>query len=482
MGGEGIVVTRSEKACGQKKNTRIENADEHWWLSAVLESTYDGIFITDGEGYYITANRGFERITGVRREDMVGKHVTYMVEKGWIPFSVSMETLRRKAQVTKLVTYPTGVEALVTGIPVLGENGRVVAAVCNIRDLTELNKLREEVVLTRKLAESYKKRLVELQGLPDFGKKGIIAKDPGMQRVLCLADKVAESDATVLITGESGVGKGVVAKYIHQHSPRSATGTFVKVDCGAIPAALLESELFGYERGAFTDAKREGKPGLFEVADKGTLFLDEIGELPLALQAKLLNVLQDKEIKRVGGIRVVPVDVRIIAASNRDLEDMVRKKEFREDLYYRLSVVPINIPPLRERRDDLLPLIAHFLNRYNAKYGTNKNISPSALDCLIDYHWPGNVRELENTIERLVLVSNGDTIQHGDLPEKIKRASAPCEHVGEEIKPLKAAIEDLEKRLIRRALDVCPTVGEAARALGVDMSTLTRKRQKYRLL
>ncbi|MBC7344435.1 MAG: sigma 54-interacting transcriptional regulator, partial [Clostridia bacterium] len=189
-----------------------------------------------------------------------------------------------------------------------------------------------------------------------------------------------------------------------------------------------------------------------------------------------------KEIKRVGGIRVVPVDVRIIAASNRDLEDMVRKKEFREDLYYRLSVVPINIPPLRERRDDLLPLIAHFLNRYNAKYGTNKNISPSALDCLIDYHWPGNVRELENTIERLVLVSNGDTIQHGDLPEKIKRASAPCEHVGEEIKPLKAAIEDLEKRLIRRALDVCPTVGEAARALGVDMSTLTRKRQKYRLL
>jgi transcriptional regulator with PAS, ATPase and Fis domain len=279
----------------------------------------------------------------------------------------------------------------------------------------------------------------------------------------------------------------VIARYIHEHSKRKEKGAFTKVDCAAMPANLLESELFGYEKGAFTNARNEGKKGLLEVADKGTLFLDEIGELPFELQSKLLNVIQDKEIKRIGGLTTLPVDVRIIAATNRNLGEMVRNRTFRQDLYYRLSVVPIHIPPLRERREDIVPLVLHFLNHFNSIYNTNNYIFKDALDYLKTYDWPGNARELKNLIERFVIVNPDVEIQVADIDAEIRKLfKVNLTHLDEmkirnRVGPLKNHVHQLEKELIRAALEMHRTLADAAGDLGIDISTLTRKKQKYGL-
>ncbi len=277
----------------------------------------------------------------------------------------------------------------------------------------------------------------------------------------------------------------MIARYIHEHSKRKEKGAFTKVDCAAMPANLLESELFGYEKGAFTSASNEGKKGLLEVADKGTLFLDEIGELPFELQSKLLNVIQDKEIKRIGGLTTLPVDVRIIAATNRNIEEMVRNRTFRQDLYYRLSVVPIHIQPLRERREDIVPLVLHFLNHFNNIYNTNNYIFKEALDYLKTYDWPGNVRELKNMIERFVIVNPDVEIQVADIEAEIRNLfKVNLTHLNQikiqdRVGPLKNHMHQLETELIKAALEMHRTLADAAGDLGIDISTLTRKKQKY---
>ncbi len=308
----------------------------------------------------------------------------------------------------------------------------------------------------------------------------IIAYSVEMGRVLHLAGKVAQVTSTVLILGESGVGKEVVARFIHNASLRR-NAPFITINCGAIPQNLLESELFGYEAGAFTGAKRDGKPGMIEIASLGTLFLDEISDLPLDLQVKLLQVIQERRLTRVGGIQPIEVDIRIIAATNRDLAGMVEKGEFRADLFYRLNVVPIVIPPLRNRRDDVIPLIYHFLAKHNSAHGYNKTISREARESLTRYSWPGNVRELENLMERLIVTLEGEEISVEDLPAYVKGEAdtGSLNVIVKGIMPLREAVEEVERQIIKHAQEKHETTYDMAEALGVNQSTVVRKIKKY---
>lgn len=305
-----------------------------------------------------------------------------------------------------------------------------------------------------------------------------------MEKLMETVNKIAMVESTVLIYGETGVGKEVLAKYIHSVSDRSE-GPFVKINCGAIPETLLEAELFGYEKGAFTGARSEGKPGLFEVADGGTMLLDEISELPMSLQVKLLRVLQEKEFIRVGGIKTIKVDVRIIAASNKDLKELVKEGKFRQDLYYRLNVVPITIPPLRERTEDIPILAHHFLNKYNEKYGRSKQLTNEVIEAFLRYSWPGNVRELEHVIERLVVISEDNLITKKELPSELLNGESTYNAEGvyvAEIMPLKKASALVEYQLIKRAMEIGGSTYKAAEMLGVDQSTIIRKLKKYEAL
>ena len=351
-----------------------------------------------------------------------------------------------------------------------------------------MNELKEELTRSQVTIAEFQDKLEYFKGRLDNSRHNLIAESTDYRKVLSLAKRVARSEATVLISGDSGVGKDLVAHYIHYHSKRKQTGSFIKVDCASLPGTLLESELFGYEKGAFTDARDQGKRGLFEIANGGTLFLDEIGELPLELQAKLLNVLQDREIKRVGGTKLLPIDVRIISATNLDLERRVRDRMFREDLYYRLNVVPIHISPLRQRAQDILPLIKYFLTIFNEKYNTAKCLSSGVLSCLLNYDWPGNARELRNTLERLVVTSTEDIIILQDLPESIsknrhQRSSGSSNQSVSPLPlgPLRKMVDQFEKEVIMNALKNHGNLVDAAQELQIDISTLTRKNKKYGL-
>lgn len=317
-------------------------------------------------------------------------------------------------------------------------------------------------------------------GVREDGPPSIVAYSVEMGCVLQLATKVAPVNSTILILGESGVGKEVVARFIHRQSRRRG-GPFVNINCGAIPASLLESELFGYESGAFTGARREGKPGMIEVASGGTLFLDEISELPSDLQVKLLQVIQERRLTRVGGVKPIEVDIRIIAATNRDLPAMVQKGEFRADLFYRLNVVPITVPPLRERPDDVIPLIYHFLDRLNKIHEYHKTISEEAREILAAYSWPGNVREVENLIERLVVTVEGEEITAADLPQYVHEGGI-ADRAGVKVggvMPLRKAVEEVERQLIELALAEHRSTYKIAALLGVNQSTVVRKIKKY---
>ena len=462
---------------------------------ALIESVHDGMFIADHEGYFIMANEAFERITGINRQEMVDRHTQHMIDNNWIPVAVNLEVLKDYQTRSRIVRYPSGRQLLVTAAMLWRDNGNPAAVVSTLRDLTELNRINEELKNSQVMIERFKKRIEYLEETLGGGaNRFFVGQSTEFRRILSMAKKVARSDATVLITGPSGVGKDVLAQFIHYQSPRQNTGSFVKVDCASLPANLLESELFGYDKGAFTDARIQGKQGMFELANGGTLFLDEIGEFPFELQAKLLNVLQDRQIKHLGGLQAIPVDVRIVAATNMNLEQMVRERKFREDLYYRLNVIPVFIPPLRERREDILPMIKHFLKVYNQNYNTGKNLSIDALNAMLNYDWPGNVREVRNAIERIVVMSADEIIARDDLPGEIRKAyrletaagafppgAAPAAHTlpTTAAAPLKETLAAAEKALIRRALESSATLAEAARLLKIDISTLTRKKKKY---
>lgn len=457
-------------------------------LRKLIDSSYDGIYITDANGKTTWYNKAFLRISGLTSAQLNGNTVFELLENGWLPNSVVAEAIREQRSTTSLIDYYNGSEGLVTATPVFDDNGKLLRVIANVRDLTELNKLKRQLDETKALTTSYRQTLQEIQSIGTNGNQ-MIYRSSVMEKIVFLAHKIAMADTPVLILGESGVGKDVLAHYIHQVSDRSKNGTFVKVNCGAIPEQLLESELFGYESGAFTGASRKGKAGLFEVADKGTIFLDEIGEMPLSLQVKLLGVLQDMEIKRVGSTKPIPIDVRVIAATNANLEAMIEEKRFRKDLYYRLNVLSIHVPPLRERAEDVFALLLHYLDRFNKKYHMKKSFSPDVINRLLSYHWPGNIRELKNLVERLVVISEDDTIDFSQLPLVIKEKRKECLEVdadqpvvpNDERHTLKELMAEQEKKILTHYLSVYRPMKKCAEVLGIDLATLVRKKKRYGL-
>jgi PAS domain S-box-containing protein len=451
---------------------------------AMINSISDGIYICDSEGYCIVHNDAFLRITGIPT-DVVGRHVETLIDDHLISDSATLEVIRSGQRVSKVISYPSGCEALVTGNPSFDEEGNLVNVVCEVRDINELSTLKNELKRAKQLNKQYQEIIRNYSPVTNAMQK-ISVRDPKMQSILDELPRIGDSDATVLISGESGVGKGLIASLLHKHSNRSTKGKFIKVDCSAIPSSLMESELFGYEGGAFTGARREGKAGLLDQANHGTAFLDEIGELPLFLQVKLLSVLQDHKILRVGGTTPLPMDIRFVCATNRDLEKMVDEGTFRKDLYYRLNVIPVAIPPLRERKEDICMLTLSFLDKFCQKYHRSLSFVPEAMDSLYEYSWPGNVRELENVVERLVVLSQTDLIEKADLSEKIRRASQVVvlqdtdlsSRKERKVIPLKAAVAATERQSIERALQQNKHLAPTAQALGIDISTLLRKCKK----
>ncbi len=448
-------------------------------LESILEFSHDGLAISDDQGCFLRVSPSFGKLLGIPAADLAGRSVTSLADEGRLFIPVVQAVMERKEPVSMTQTTPSGQQVLATSIPVLDEQGMLVRIVTNLRDLTELNDLREQVQQTNELSRRYLQELEEWRARFTATSE-VIASSLIMQRVLELALHVAKVDSTVLITGESGVGKEVVAKLIHRVSPRR-DGPFIEINCGAIPETLLESELFGYERGAFTGANREGRTGIFELANNGTLLLDEIAEIPLNLQVKLLRALQEQEIYRVGGTHPIKLNVRIIAATNKNLWEMVQTHVFREDLYYRLNVVPMEIPPLRKRREDILPLANHFLKICNDKYGYKRQLSPDVYQVFESYGWPGNVRELQNLVERLVVTSNTEMITEKHLPPSIfkKALGSPQAVQVFGLTTLKEATETVEKELVSRALRVGKSTRRAAELLGVTHSTIVRKLKQY---
>lgn len=446
-------------------------------LAGVIQSCYDGIVVIDRQGNVERVNASYGRITGMDSpEEIQGKNVTELaLGRHKHLLKIYNEIMSGKSLYIMAVHTDEGAELIFSGSAVAGERGEVDRIVINLRDITELNRLKEEAA--RASAELKELRARRLAG------EEIIAESPQMRRVVEQALRVATVDSTVLITGPSGVGKERLARLIHRYSPR-ADKPFIEINCGAIPEPLLESELFGYEKGAFTGAQKEGKLGLLEIANGGTVFLDEIGDMPLNLQVKLLRVLQEQVIYRVGGRRPIKLDIRIIAATNKDLKHLIAEKKFREDLYYRLNVVPISIPPLKERREDILPLATHFLNRFNARHGTRKRLGMETCRLLESYSWPGNVRELINLIERLVIMCEEEVIEPHHLPGELMEALGREGWRPQimEIVSLQEAREATEKELIRMALEKYRSLRRAGQVLGISHSTLLRKARQYGLV
>jgi PAS domain S-box-containing protein len=448
------------------------------WLDTVLDSSYDGLFICDHEGKVVRINKAAERIDGIRREDIIGKNISGLVDKGMFDKSVTLEVIKRKTSVTMIQLVKGEKKVLVTGSPILNEKGEIVSVVCNVRDITELDHLRSQLQETQALAKHYISKVSELE-MMGADLANIIFRSKEMEKIIEIASRVAKVDSSILLLGESGVGKGMIAKLIHKQSNRSQ-GPFIRVDCAGIPNSLMESELFGYERGSFTGAKVEGKLGLFELANKGTLFLDEVGEIPLNSQSKLLRFLEDHEIVRVGGTQPRQIDVRVIAATNRNIEELISLKLFREDLYYRLNVVPLLIPPLRERRDDILPLLFYYLEKFNKAYHKRKLFSPEAVEVFSNYRFPGNIRELANLVERLVVSIKENSIQTEDLPTALRQTALTLDpDLQVEGISLKDALKKYEKIIIEKAMGKYRSQQEIANALKMDRATISRKIKKH---
>ncbi|MEH7118630.1 sigma 54-interacting transcriptional regulator [Neobacillus vireti] len=431
-------------------------------LKKILDYSSDEIFVLDSEQRVIYVNGACERHYGLKPEDVVGKKNSELYEKGyWKPSIVPLVFKEKKTVTIKMTTY-LGAELLTTAVPILNEKNDI-----------------EFVVTTSQELQNYKSIQTEKEEKLSFdslNSAAPITNCEKMKNILKVCEKIAKVDSTILIQGESGTGKGVLAHYIHNISKRSGK-TFLKINCAALPEDLLESELFGYTEGSFTGASKNGKKGLLEVADQGTLFLDEIGEMPLSLQAKLLQVIQEKQFLAIGGHKMKKVDVRIIAATNRDLVEMVRKYQFREDLFYRLNIIDIHLPPLRERREDIIPLTYNFLYKFNKTYEMNKIISQQCLDLFYRYSWPGNIRQLENLMERLVVTSDS-IIQKNDLPDLILNNVKPeTQH----LLPanLDDAIEHVKKALVMESFKKHKSSRKVAKDLNISQTRAVKLISQY---
>ncbi|MFR1725038.1 sigma-54 interaction domain-containing protein [Emergencia timonensis] len=452
----------------------------------VVDALDDSIFITDKEGTCLYVNPAHQRNTEILPEEVLGRKVSDITAEGKLfTGGATMDVIESKKKIFRLSTVnktnPPSVGYAV-GVPIFDQYGALHQVVVSSRPILTLQALQEDFGKFLQEANALNKskdnvRILENATTPDFKSNKLVGSSYSLQKVWNTIKMAAPTDATVLITGESGVGKEVVADEIYRLSARSHK-TFIKVNCASIPANLLESELFGYEKGAFSGANTSGKQGLFEMADGGTLLLDEIGDMSMDLQVKLLRAIQTKEITRVGGTKPIHLDIRFIAATNSDLKKKIADGTFRQDLYYRLNVIPICIPPLRERLNDLDELCAHFVDEYTKKHNRDFVLTQDQLAIMKQYTWPGNIRELENVIEYLTICASGtkevaDEMLKGllDISQGDEGAVASG--------TLSQSLENYEKALIESVLRDSTSLRDAGAKLGVNASTISRKIKQY---
>lgn len=443
----------------------------------LLNALHDGVYITDGDGKTLKVNQAYERLTGLSSADLIGRLMQELVKEGIISQSASLRVLQEGRPVSVMQSLSKGKKLLVSATPILDAEHRISYVVSTVRDMTELLRMKHERDELQQL-----KQLRHSTAKLHAGQRDNLLHSPLMAdqevsgRVFALARQVADSTVKVLLQGETGVGKTLVAQFIHNASGRAGE-PFLALNCGALPENLIEAELFGYAPGAFTGAGPKGKRGLLELAHNGTLFLDEIGDLPLPVQVKLLKVIEENRFIPVGGLELKEVDVRIISASHHDLKQLVAEGRFRADLYYRLNVVPITIPALRERSEEIPPLLHYYLDSFNSRYQRQVQWSLAALDLLCEYAWPGNIRELINIVERLVVTNQSGTIEALDLPEEILDLSR--QNTDDSRLPLRKVLENAERAAIRVALQTHKTTRLAAKALGVSQATVVQKMKRW---
>ena len=448
-------------------------------LDAIIDSSSDGLWICDAEAKVIRINPASERINNIKASEVVGKNMRELLEQGFIDRSAALEALTTGKVVSQLQNRE-GRKLISTGTPVVDANGNVIRVVVSERDVTEIDNLQRELEEQEALRDQFRTHMLEIQQA-DLASRSVIARSPAMVNALKQALKVSAVNSTVLILGESGVGKGLIAELIHKNSGR-ADKPLIEINCGAIPESLIESELFGYEKGAFTGAQTGGKPGYLELADGGILFLDEIAELPQAAQVKLLRFLENGKVMRLGGTKARNLDVRILAATHRNLDEMVKQGSFRLDLYYRLNVIPIHVPALRERRDCILPLVRHYMDLFGARDSIRKRLTRAASDALLAYEYPGNVRQLMNICERLVVMTETDLIDVKDLPAEIAAGGSDAPVPGgvwHDAVTLQETLDKVEKTVLEQALAKHGNQVRMAEALGVNQSTIARKLRKH---
>jgi PAS domain S-box-containing protein len=441
------------------------------------DAVLDGICIVDSQGIVTEINKGYTEITGISKDEIVGRNIQDMLDRKYFTSAVSLDVLKNKNKVSAISVIKNNnknKKVLITGNPFMDEEGDVSQVITVMRDFTEINSLRERL---EKAENESKKYLSELKYIREIQNGSeFIGNSLSARKIRQMIEQVSKTDATILITGETGVGKEIIAREVYKNSNRS-DGPYIKINCAAIPDTLLESELFGYEKGAFTGALQKDKIGLLEMGHKGTVLLDEIGEMPMQLQSKILRFLQEREITRVGGTIPKLLDVRVIAATNQNLLEQIKQGKFREDLYYRLNVIPIIIPPIRDRKEDIRILAYKFLGTFNKKYSKHLEFDESGLQALEHYNWPGNVRELENMIERLVITTNEEFISVDGIMNDLGSDKFPMDLFTKDNITLKEAVHILEKNMIEKALRKHGNTYKAAEALGVGQSTIVRKAQ-----
>ena len=445
------------------------------YVEKLCDTFRDAICVTDRKGYCVLVNKRHAELTGIPRSRIIGARVQDMVKNGLFDVVLNSRVVEMGESVSEVQRLADGRSLVLEGHPVFSNDGEVAYVVTILRDVTALTALRNEIAVQKELLETFQNMSMQDK---TTAKYPLVMQSRAMQRLNGEAMAIAETDATVLLLGETGVGKDVIARHIHRDS-RRANAPFIKVDCGSIPENLIETELFGYVPGSFSGASRNGKAGLVEAASTGTLFLDEIGELPMPMQSRLLRVLQDFEVMRVGATAPRRVDVRVIAATNKDLEREVDRGKFRSDLYYRLKVAVLRVPPLRDRKADIQPLARSFLAYYSGKYGKDLKFSEEALEALSRYSWPGNVRELENLVQGIVATCQHSIVDVAD----IKGIAVSAKGDGREKfaipalegRSLKSIMKELEQAVLAKGLEQYGSITELARHMQMDRSTIFRK-------
>lgn len=450
------------------------------YLDQIWDAFNEGICISNAHGIILHVNKKYEEITGFDRKNIIGLPAYDLVQSGKLDVILNPEVIRKKERVTKIQSLADGRQLILEGNPVFDKNGNAVLCITFLRDDTIFSDMRNRISIQKELLETFQSLSTGSIGSSLTNPKKI-AFSTVMQQLYAKISGMAETDATILILGETGVGKDVIARRIHNKSLR-ANKTFIKIDCGSIPENLIETELFGYVAGTFSGANKNGKIGLIEAANEGTLFFDEIGELPMLMQTRLLRFLQDGEIVRVGSTVPKKIDVRVVAATNKNLEKSVSLGEFRNDLYYRLKVAVINVPPLRERQADIVPLAENFLQFYGSKYHKQLEFSQEAKELLQQYSWPGNVRELENMIQGLIVTCKQKIIKSFDLPlpaHAIKNVQS--QQISQDIpnfqnKTYKEIMKEYENKVLCAAMkQFNKNISNIAKALQIDRSTVFRK-------